>query len=142
MEKAKKSLEGGFGYCSVIFAWDSHDVVYSGTQPNCGFGDNLAKIDVSTYRPTSIALTDCPFFIVDFYNPSTGLALDACPRGLLKRILADLSHSTALSALAGMEFEWFNFNESPASLASKVSANLSPMTPGMCGYSLVRYLLL
>jgi glutamine synthetase len=37
-----------------------------------------------------------------------------------------------------MEFEWFNFRETPQSLAAKGYASPEPLTPGMFGYSLLR----
>src|SRR4029078_11831216 len=39
---------------------------------------------------------------------------------------------------AGREFEWFNFQETPESLAEKHYVSPRPLTPGMFGYSLVR----
>ena len=40
--------------------------------------------------------------------------------------------------LAGVEFEWFNFRETPQSLAAKNYAQPETITPGMFGYSLLR----
>ena len=42
------------------------------------------------------------------------------------------------AAQAGIEFEWFNFRETPQSLAEKNFASIEPLTPGMFGYSLLR----
>ena len=39
---------------------------------------------------------------------------------------------------AGMEFEWFNFRETPQSWAAKKGVAPEPLTPGMFGYSLLR----
>jgi hypothetical protein len=36
------------------------------------------------------------------------------------------------------EFEWFNFRETPQSLAEKGFRQLEPLTPGMFGYSILR----
>jgi glutamine synthetase len=41
-------------------------------------------------------------------------------------------------AVCGMEFEWFNFRETPQSLADKKFTSMEPLTPGMFGYSVIR----
>ena len=38
----------------------------------------------------------------------------------------------------GSEFEWFMFKESPESIRSKNYHNLTPLSPGMFGYSMLR----
>ena len=38
----------------------------------------------------------------------------------------------------GLEFEWFNFRETPQSLADKSYVDPKPITPGMFGYSVQR----
>jgi glutamine synthetase len=40
--------------------------------------------------------------------------------------------------MCGMEFEWFNFAETPQSWAAKGYVRPEPITPGMFGYSLLR----
>ena len=40
--------------------------------------------------------------------------------------------------MAGFEYEWFNFRETPQSLAAKHYTQPEPITPGMFGYSLIR----
>ena len=40
--------------------------------------------------------------------------------------------------MCGMEFEWFNFAETPQSWAAKKGVGPEPITPGMFGYSLLR----
>jgi len=37
-----------------------------------------------------------------------------------------------------MEFEWFNFAETPQTLAAKQHTRPEPITPGMFGYSILR----
>jgi len=43
-----------------------------------------------------------------------------------------------LLPMCGMEFEWFNFAETPQSWAAKQGVAPEPITPGMFGYSLLR----
>jgi glutamine synthetase len=40
--------------------------------------------------------------------------------------------------MCGVEFEWFNFAETPQSWAAKRGVDPQPITPGMFGYSLLR----
>ena len=40
--------------------------------------------------------------------------------------------------MTGMEFEWFNFRETPQSWAAKKGVGPETITPGMFGYSLLR----
>ena len=52
--KFQQSLVGGFGFCNVIFGWDSHDELYSPKTPSMlndsGFSDIVAKVDQNTFR--------------------------------------------------------------------------------------------
>jgi len=59
------------------------------------------------------------------------------PRGILK-IISERASSYGLACFAGVEYEYFNFNETPQALAAKGFRDLQPLTPGMHGYSLLR----
>ncbi|KAJ3868329.1 hypothetical protein EV359DRAFT_77704 [Lentinula novae-zelandiae] len=130
----------GFGFCSVIFGWDIHDTVYSrelliSNKAN-GYRDILASIDLSTYRRIPWE-NNVPFFLVSFLDPDTKEPLVVDPRGILK-ITSDRAAKSHRSCYAGVEYEYFNFKETPLSLAEKKFQNLTPLTPGMHGYSLLR----
>ncbi|KAJ3760328.1 hypothetical protein EV361DRAFT_904352 [Lentinula raphanica] len=130
----------GFGFCSVIFGWDIHDTVYSrelliSNRAN-GYRDILASIDLSTYRRIPWE-NDVPFFLVSFLDPDTREPLVVDPRGILK-ITSDRAERMQRNCYAGVEYEYFNFKETPLSLAEKKFQNLTPLTPGMHGYSLLR----
>ncbi|GAW01345.1 glutamine synthetase guanido kinase [Lentinula edodes] len=130
----------GFGFCSVIFGWDIHDTVYSrelliSNKAN-GYRDILASIDLSTYRRIPWE-NNVPFFLVSFLDPDTKEPLVVDPRGILK-ITSDRAAKSHRSCYAGVEYEYFNFKETPVSLAEKKFQNLTPITPGMHGYSLLR----
>ncbi|KAL7267130.1 hypothetical protein RUND412_010297 [Rhizina undulata] len=142
-------LDSGFGFCSVVFGWDMHDRMYSrelsvSTSEN-GFRDILAKIDIQSFRriPWEEASYDgsgnpagVPFFLVSFFDPDTQAPIDACPRGLLQRVVGKVEER-GWKAMAGAEYEFFNYRENPNSLAEK-GARLEPLTPGMFGYSISR----
>jgi glutamine synthetase len=61
----------------------------------------------------------------------------ACPRSLLKSILAS-AKERGYQATFGAEFEFFVFKETPESLREKGWRGLTPLSPGMFGYSWVR----
>ena len=131
-DKFLSAAESGFGFCNVVFGWDSSDVCYDNgkfTGWHTGYPDALARIDPSTYRTVPWD-GGIPFFLGDF-------DLDVCPRTLLKRVLGR-ARKAGFTAKCGAEFEWFNFKETPQTLAAKNYADPQPLTPGMFGYSLLR----
>jgi glutamine synthetase len=137
----KKLLDGmqaGYGFCDVVFGWDSNDATYDNVQLtgwHSGYPDKLCFIDLSTFR-TVPWQDDIPFFLADFSGPD-GKDLPACPRSLLKHITRQCE-DMGYHAEFAQEFEWFNFKETPQSLQQKGFANMEPLSPGMFGYSILR----
>ncbi len=137
-DKFVSATKSGFGFCNVIFGWDSADVCYdnaSYTGWHTGYPDALARIDPNTFRRVPWD-GNIPFFLADFEGVD-GKPLAICPRQLLKRVIAR-SEKLGMKPLFGMEFEWFNFRETPDSLAKKGHTEPQPITPGMFGYSIIR----
>jgi len=131
-------LQSGYGFCDVVFGWDSSDVCYDNvllTGWQSGYPDKLCRIDLSTLRNVPWQ-DDIPFFLADFSKPD-GNDLPACPRSLLKHIKAQCDEMGYHAEFA-QEFEWFNFKETPQTLADKKFINIEPLTPGMFGYSILR----
>ncbi|TCD62179.1 hypothetical protein EIP91_007263 [Steccherinum ochraceum] len=130
----------GFGFCSVIFGWDIHDTVYPNelliSNRANGYKDLAAVIDLSTYRRIPWE-NNVPFFLVSFLDPDTREPICADPRGVLKKV-TERAQDMGFSCYAGCEFEYFQFDETPKSLAEKKFLNLKPLTSGMHGYSLLR----
>lgn len=136
--KFESALESGFGFCDVVFGWDCNDVCYDNTKYtgwHTGYPDALARIDLATQR--TVPWDDgIAFFLADFER-ADGDALPVCPRRLLKKITAR-AEALGYTAMVGVEYEWFNFRETPQSLADKGYARPQPLTPGMFGYSVLR----
>jgi glutamine synthetase len=129
---------GGFGFCDVVFGWDAHDTCYDNTNVTGwqhGFPDALARLDLNTARTVPWD-KQVPFFLGEFVN-ADGSPYAVCPRQTLKRVLAR-AHKMGLTPMTGMEFEWFNFKETPQSWADKKGVGPTSLTPGMFGYSLLR----
>ncbi|KAI0345342.1 glutamine synthetase/guanido kinase [Trametopsis cervina] len=131
---------GGFGFCSVIFGWDMHDTVYPNelliSNRANGYRDLLAEIDLSTYRRIPWE-NNVPFFLVSFLDPDTKEPIAVDPRGVLKNTCKK-AEANGWHCYAGCEYEYFQFKETPESIAEKKFTNLQPLTSGMHGYSLLR----
>ena len=93
----------GFGFCSVIFGWDMHDMTYVRelkiSNKKNGYKDLLAKIDLSSYRRIPWE-NNVPFFLVSFFDPDSGAPVSACPRNLLQTTVAKLE-KLGYRAMAG-----------------------------------------
>src|SRR6188508_2192988 len=86
-DKFSGILEKGFGFCNVVFGWDSSDVAYdncSYTGWHTGYPDAIAIIDVDSFRQIPWE-NDIPFFLADFAD-AKGSGSAICPRSLLKNI--------------------------------------------------------
>jgi len=137
-DKFIAAAEAGFGFCDVVFGWDAHDACYDNTRVTGwqhGYPDVQARIDLGTARhvPWDAGV---PFFLGEFVN-ADGSAFPVCPRQTLKRVL-ERAEKLGFVPMAGMEFEWFNFAETPQSWAAKRGVGPDTITPGMFGYSLLR----
>ena len=137
-EKFLSAVESGFGFCNVVFGWDSNDQTYDNTTWtgwHTGFPDALAQLDLTTFRRVPWD-DNVPFFLGEFVEPD-GAPLPVCPRQLYKRVLAR-AEKMGFQVLAGLEYEFFNFRETAKSLADKGYVRPEPISPGMFGYSLIR----
>jgi len=138
LDKFWGALEDPIGFCDVIFGWDAADVLYDNarlTGWHTGYPDTRARIDPSTFRVLPWE-PDTASFLLDFLRED-GSPHPACPRGLLKQVIArakSLGYDVSLAA----EFEFFVFRETPASLHAKGFRGLESLSPGMFGYSWVR----
>jgi glutamine synthetase len=130
--------EGGLGFCDVIFGWDSGDQLYDNSQVtgwHSGYPDVRATVDLSTFRripwePGTAA------FILDF-EAEVGKPLPVSPRQLLQKIDAK-ARSLGFAVKCSCEYEFFIFKETPESVRQKGYSGLTPLSPGMFGYSWLR----
>ncbi|MBX7059557.1 MAG: glutamine synthetase family protein [Leptospirales bacterium] len=138
IDKFKSAMQKGFGFCNVVFGWDAADVCYDNVEYtgwHTGYPDAEVRLDPGTFRRIPWD-SNTPFLLGDFVD-AQGQPLPICPRQLLKCVIAR-ARSRNYEPMIGVEFEFFNFRETPESLAEKGFRNLAPITPGMFGYSLLR----
>ncbi len=105
-DKFLSAIDSGFGFCNVVFGWDSQDLCYDNSEYtgwHSGYPDATARVDLGTFRKVPWD-GGIPFFLADFEG------LEICPRQTLKRVLAR-AEKMGLKVTTGMEFEWFNFKE-------------------------------
>jgi glutamine synthetase len=139
LDKFSSAVEGGSGFCDVIFGWDSADVCYENdikfTGWHSGYPDANMEVDLATYRTVPWD-NDIPMFLGDFKNKD-GSPLEICPRAVLKKV-KEQAKELGFDATFAEEFEWFNFDETSENLHDKSFRDLKPLTKGMFGYSILR----
>jgi glutamine synthetase len=140
LEKFASALEGGLGFCDVIFGWDSQDELYEGvdvkiTGWHTGYPDLHCWIDPGSQRTVPWD-NNVPFFLLDFANPD-GSPYEASPRQLLKHVV-ERAASQGYTARFSGEYEFFLFTEDSHSVREKGYKDLTPLSPGMFGYSALR----
>jgi glutamine synthetase len=139
LDKSKflASVDGGFGFCDVVFGWDSADECYDNatyTGWQSGYPDGQVRIDLGTHRRIPWE-DDRDFFLGDYVGSSPDAVV--CPRLVLQSVI-ERAAAMGYAGMFALEFEFFNFRESPTSLHEKGFRDLEPLTPGMFGYSVLR----
>ncbi len=137
-DKFRSVAEKGFGFCDVVFGWDSSDAAYDNTRFtgwHTGYPDALAVVDINTFRQVPWE-NNTPFFLADFRD-SAGGDLPVCPRSLLKRVIKQAEDQGYLPFFS-QEFEWFNFIEDPNGGPRSSFYDMSSLSQGMFGYSILR----
>ena len=138
-DKFRSAVDGGFGFCDVVFGWDMTDSVYDNAQLTGwqhGFPDALAQLDLATGRNVPWD-DDVPFFLGDFIN-ADGTPLPLCPRQLLKRVLA-ARREARLAADVRARVRVVQLRRNAAELGREERASTRRRSrPGMFGYSLLR----
>ncbi len=138
VEKFLSIIENKTSVCDVVFGWDAGDVAYdnaSYTGWHTGYPDAPAKLDMATFRKVPWE-QDIPFFLGEVVDHQ-GKPAHVCPRQLVKKVFRD-TQLAGFHPVFSQEFEWFNFAETPQSARDKNYQNLTPLTPGMFGYSILR----
>jgi glutamine synthetase len=130
--------QAGLGFCDVIFGWDIGDMLYDNgkyTGWHTGYPDTLARIDYSTLR-TIPWEPGTAFFLLDLFKKN-GEPLSLSPRQVFRNVIERAGAAGYLANFAA-EYEFWLFRETPYSLREKNFRDLTPLSPGMFGYSVLR----
>ena len=139
VNKFIKASKKGFGFCDVIFGWDSNDELYElnkvskedlFTGWHSGFPDVQTNVVPNSGRINPFE-EDVPFFLAELAEGRV------CPRGVLNNLLK-VMEDEGIKSKSAFEYEFFLFNETPRSIREKNFSNLINFTPGMYGYSILR----
>jgi len=134
-EKFFSSLDQGFAFCDVVLGWDSNDQLYDNTSYtgwHTGYPDAQVEIIPSSCREIPFE-DNMLLFIVQFSKEAANI----CPKNLLNNVISQ-AKDMGLIANAAFEYEFFMFDETPKSVRDKGYKNLTPLTPGNFGYSILR----
>lgn len=130
----KSKINNNIDFCSVILGWDINDQVYDQcdyTGWHTGYHD--ASLNILTDTRKFLPDEQIDFYLCEF----AGDANEVCPRSVLKNILAKYKDCN-LTPQVGFEYEFFLFDETPLSIRQKKYQDLTPISPGNCGYSVLR----
>jgi glutamine synthetase len=137
-EKFESASKGGLGFCDVIFGWDLADELYDNvkyTGWHTGYPDAHAVVDLATRRHIPWE-PNTDFYLLDLVN-ADGSLLPLAPRNVLKRVIGQ-AHQAGYEPYFAAEFEFWLFEETPRTVRDKGYRQLTSLTPGMFGYSIVR----
>ena len=138
LDKFASIVNGSAGFCDCVFGWDVNDLLYDNTiftGWHTAYPDALYKLDLTSER--MVPGENVPFFIADFVDNDGESPHAICPRNILKRVIAR-AESMGFHPQTSFEYEFFLFDETAHSIREKNYQNLTPLTPGMFGYSVIR----
>jgi glutamine synthetase len=133
--KLYSALENGFGFCEVVLGWDSKDQLYDNVQFtgwHTGYPDATVRLLPDTLRNLPME-GDGLFLLGEF----SGRAESICPRGCLRNVITQMQQM-GYAAKAGIEYEFYIFEESSHSCREKNYRDMKPLEPGFFGYSMLR----
>ena len=134
-DKFFSALEKGFGFCDVVLGWDSNDQLYDNvkyTGWHTAYPDAPVRVLPDTCRNVPFE-GDMVMFLGEFAEKAEAV----CPRATLRRVLKK-ADELGFKVNAATEFEFFMFKETPESIRAKGFRDLTTMTPGFFGYSVLR----
>ena len=140
LEKFRNIAQGTSGFCDCVLGWDVDDQLYDNatfTGWHTAFPDALYRLDLNSERRLRDE-NNLPFFLADFVGPQDS-DHPICPRGRLKQVLG-IAQDMGYQVKLAFEYEFFIFKETPQSVRDKQYRDLTPLSPGNFGYSVLRTL--
>ena len=138
LDKFASVMEKGGGFCDCVFGWDVDDQLYDNatfTGWHTGFPDAPYRLLSETER--WLEEEGVPYFIGEFVAGNGDQYHPLCPRSALRRVLG-LADQLGIDVRMGLEYEFFVFDETSHTVHEKAFRNLTPVTPGNFGYSMLR----
>ena len=135
VSKFMHALESGMGFCDVVVATDIDDQLCDGlstTGWQTGYPDAAIRLLPETLRMHP-GMPDTLFVLTQFDKRDNTL----CPRSLLQKVVERASNM-GFAVVGSLEFEFTVFAETIAQMHTKQFRHLQTMTPGNCGYSVLR----
>ncbi len=139
LEKFASIIQDTGGFCDCTLGWDVNDELYDNavfTGWHTGFPDALFQLDISTERRIPDE-NNAPFYLGEYLKNRKKESHPICPRSLLKRVLKK-AEDMGYGVNSSFEYEFFIFRETPHSVREKNYQDLTPLSPGMFGYSVLR----
>jgi len=129
-------LEKGFEFCDVVFGWDSNDQLYNSNVTITGWhtGYNDAPVQIVPESCRELPLEKNTLLFIGEFD---GKFEQVCPRGLLKRVVKK-AETMGFKAKMACEFEFFVFNETADTVREKKYQDMTNISPGFFGYSMLR----
>ncbi|GHD73780.1 glutamine synthetase family protein [Vogesella fluminis] len=134
-DKFLSALDGGFGFCDVVFGWDVGDKLYDNTKLTGwqrGYADAQVRVIPESCR--ELPLEDNMILL---QGEVVGRLEGLCPRGLLRRVLQRAANM-GVTPMAGIEYEFLVADESNESLLGRSYQDIRPLGRGAFGYSVLR----
>ena len=130
---------GGFGFCNVVFGWDSADVCYDNatyTGWHTGYPDAVARVDLSTARTVPWD-GGVPFFLADFEDGKGG-PLARLPALAPQEDRGARAETPDSRRRPGSSSSGSTSRRPRSPWPRRATSRPSRSRPGMFGYSLVR----
>lgn len=141
LDKFEAIAGSSSGFCDCVLGWDVDDQLYDNTTYtgwHTAYPDVLYRLDLSTERRL-VEERNTPYFIGNFVGQDGQSLHPICPRSRLQHVI-DLAESMGFGLKLALEYEFFVFKETPHSVREKNYRDLTPLSPGNFGYSVLRTL--
>ena len=133
LDKFWSAARGGFGFCDVIFGWDIGDVLYDNAKVtgwHTGYPDAHGAIDLDDASASSRGSRTPRRSSLDFVERGRAAAHPACPRSLLKRVLARAASDGLRGEVRLPSSSSWSSRRRPSRCTRRASATSTPLTPG------------
>jgi glutamine synthetase len=139
LAKFESVVSGTSGFCDCVMGWDMNDQLYDNTTFtgwHTAFPDAKFRLDLSTERRL-VEEAGTPYFIGEFVADDEVSLHPICPRSRLQSVLS-MAEDMGFGVKLAFEYEFFIFRETAQSIRDKNYRDLTPLTPGNFGYSVLR----